>query len=457
VSLGFAWGLLGLLAIPVLIWMERRRRRPRHLVWPSLLLWRGLPEEAAARRRRFQPLLLLECLAAGLLALAASEPGLSAGGARRVTVVLDIAPPMLATRADGRTALEATRDEVQRVRAALGTGDEVTVVETAGDLRAVAAGLDPEVLRVVASARAGVDGPGWLCIGRAPQGDNVGIDAVEVEADRLGFALACDGGARSVRVRIGTEERSVGTGTWVEAPRVDRIEILEPDNYAADDRVTLRPLGLTARDETGSARVRAALFAAGLPAREATEADLVVRPAVGADLPGPVDGADCVAEAGPFEGLLLDDCTWGHATAIAEPVTPLLRRGDAVLAGWATDEPGVLVLGLPVDREWDAHGTLAVLVERAKRARADALLAPGEVRLLDLVVAPPPGFVPTRGVDRPWDGRLPDRPAAGAGRGIALARPLAGAAALVLLLYLVLRVRGGSLGDSRSRGIVARP
>ena len=457
-TFGFAWALLGLLAIPLLVWLERRRRRPRPLVWPSLLLWEGMPEDASARRRRVEPLLLLECLGAGLLALAAAEPALSDGGrGRHVAVLLDTAPMMRATRADGRTALEATREEVERIRAALGPDDAMTVVETAGDLRAVAAGLDPDGLRVVASARPGVDGPGWLCVGRAPQGDNVGIDAVEVEADRLGFALACDGEPRTVRVRVGDDVRAVETGTWIEAGRVDRIELVEPDNYAADDRVALRPLELTARDETGSPRVRAALFRAGLPAREAVDAALTVRTASGAPLPGPVHGADCIAEAGPFEGLVLDGCVWERATAIDGPVMPLLRRGEAVLAGWAEGEQGVLLLGLPVDREWDENGTLAVLVERAKRARADALLRPGEIRRLDLVASREPGFVATRGVDRPWDGVLPDASVVAAVRRRGLTRPLAGAAVLVLVFYLVLRIRAGSLGESRSRGIVARP
>ena len=43
-SLTWPWALLGLLAIPVLVWLDRRRRRPRATPWPSLLLWRGVAE-----------------------------------------------------------------------------------------------------------------------------------------------------------------------------------------------------------------------------------------------------------------------------------------------------------------------------------------------------------------------------------------------------------------------------
>jgi hypothetical protein len=57
----------------------------------------------------------------------------------------------------------------------------------------------------------------------------------------------------------------------------------------------------------------------------------------------------------------------------------------------------------------------------------------------DAAVSPAPGLVWTKGVDRPWDGRLPE---ARRGRGrTALRAALALAAAAVLALYLRAIVR----------------
>jgi hypothetical protein len=113
----------------------------------------------------------------------------------------------------------------------------------------------------------------------------------------------------------------------------------------------------------------------------------------------------------------------------------LTWRGRAV-AAW---DGNTLWLGLPVDREWDDHATLAVLVEKAKRKRAEGLLKPGEVIVGDAACSPAPGLVWTKGVDRPWDGRLPG-PRRGRG-GTALRAALALAAAAVLALYLRAIVR----------------
>ena len=69
------WALWGLAAIPVLIWLDRRRRRPRLRRWPSLVLWRVVQEGAEpVRRRAVDRLLLLECAAALFLTLAAGDP-----------------------------------------------------------------------------------------------------------------------------------------------------------------------------------------------------------------------------------------------------------------------------------------------------------------------------------------------------------------------------------------------
>jgi len=420
------WALLGLLAIPLLVLLARRRSRPRPLRWPSLLLWQRIAEEAAPARRRVDRLLLAECAAVFLLALAAAGPVLRPErGTPRLTVLVDVSPRMDARLADGRTALEATRAEVDRMRDALDV-DDVRALEVRGDVALAAASEDASVL---ATNREDVEGPGYLVLGRAADGVNLGVDAVEVRGGRMWFAVATDGPPRDVSVRLGGDVRTVRTGEGVWGPFAKSIEILDEDNYDQDDRISLRRFALVARDDTGSRFVRAALFAAGTAARPGKEPDLVLTREGGEPLSGVVYGTDCVASE-CFEGLLLDDCAWRGARA--RDGAGILDHAAGALARWVDER--TLWLGLPVDRPWDEHGTLAMLVERAKRRRIRALLEPDEALVGDAVATPAPGHVDTRGVDRPWDGTVPELSRA-ASRGV-LRFWLSLGAAAVLAVYV---------------------
>jgi hypothetical protein len=415
------YALLGLLLIPALLLLERWRRRPREQVWPSLLLWHAVAEAPApSRRRRVEPLLLLECAAVALLSVAAAGPLLTGAAAPAVRVLLDDGPYMDARRADGTTARAATKREIDRVRARA----EVTVQPVTGDLEAALA-ADPGALLATSRDVGGVRGFGY-----AAQGENLGIDAVHVTGDTLWFALATDGAPREVRVRVGEREISAPTGRGVEVPFAEGLEILDADNYDGDDAVALRRLAVVARNETGSNLVDAALFEAGLRARRDGEPDLVVTGDGGQPARGLVYGADCLVVGPLFDGLLLDDCAWRD---------PRVDGGDGVLLhsgrALATWDGRRLWLGMAVDREWDEHGTLAVLVERALRAAAARGLADGEVVVGDAVARPAPGQVDTRGVDRPWNGSLPPG-AAAASEPVALRPWLAALAAAVLAVYL---------------------
>ena len=146
-SFGLPWALLGLLAIPLLIFLERLRRRPRARTWPSLLLWRGLEQEASARRRRIEPLLVYECVAVALLSLAAAEPGITVPAETAAVVVVDVGPIMQARRGDGETAGEATERELAALPG------NVRRVEVAEDLIAAVTSLDARTPRVLATAR----------------------------------------------------------------------------------------------------------------------------------------------------------------------------------------------------------------------------------------------------------------------------------------------------------------
>jgi hypothetical protein len=423
VTLVWPWALLGLLAIPVLILLERRRRRPRPVVWPSLLLWRGIVDQQPVERSRVDPLLLLECLAVALLALAAADPALtSAAGSSTVVVVLDAGPAMQARRADGRTALEATRAEIDRIEA------DTEVIVAAHDPLDVAMSLGADRTVVVATGRADAEGPGHVVVGRAPQGFNVGIDAVVVRGERLWFALATDGEPREFDVAVGGRRLRARTGRGVETAFADTIRIIDPgDNYAADNAIALRRPTLRVRYPRGAHALEAALKV-GIAVAWSDAPDLVIETGGGEPL-GRVRGADCRIAPGVFEGLALDELVWpaarGHRGA------GLLLHGDHALARW--DDEETFWLGLPVERDWGDAGTLAVLLDNVKRARMP--LREGEVLVGDAAALPAPGLIWTRGVDRPYRGGIAAR-GTGSRRGTGLRAPLALLAAAALAVYL---------------------
>ncbi|MHC4817640.1 MAG: BatA domain-containing protein [Planctomycetota bacterium] len=424
------FALLGLLLLPLLVLLERWRRRARPTLWPSLALWRAAVRAAEApARRRLEPLLLYECAAVLLLSLAAAGPAWRVGrDAGRLPVLLDEGPHMHALRADGATALEATRAEIARM------GDRVEVYPVK-DLRRAAAGWPADDVVVLATSLPDVEGPRRLVVGRAPAGDNLGIDAVSVDGDRMWFALATDGAARTVQVAVGENLLDVATGQGVTTDFAPSIEIREIDNYAGDNRVRLRRLALVGRNDTRSDLVRIALFRAGIRARPGDDPDLILTDQGGTPVEALVRGADCVAADPLFDGLLLDECVWEQPRTL--PGDGLLLWRGRALAKWT--DARTLWLGLPVDSDWDDHDTLAVLIERAKRARVR--LGEGEALVGDAVAAPPPGHVRTKGVDRPWDGTLPKaggRVTGATGLRTALALLAAG----VLALYLR-ALRGG--------------
>lgn len=405
-------GLLGLLGIPVLVLLAFLRRRPRPVVWPSLLLWRAAAEGLPPRRRALDPLLLLECSAVLLLSLAAADPVVASGGGRKVVLLID------------ETAGAETLAELARLRSALDPRDEVVEFSAGADLATAAARLPEADLRVVATSLPGIEGPGLLVIGLPRPGHNVGIDAVRVSGDRLWFALATDGPAAKVAVRVGTATMEVPTGEGVETAFAGEIALTVPDNHSGDDRVTLERVALRARNLTGSREVAAALFRAGLPAVEADPPDLLVTAEGGEAAGETIRGADCVGA----EGLYLEDLLWTGARTL--PGEGLISWNGRAVVAWRDER--TLWIGAPLDRPWDDHGTLAVLIERAKRDRA-RLLGGGRALVGDAWADPPPRFLDTRGVARPWDGRLPGK-RAGSARGFPLRPILAGAGALLLLL-----------------------
>lgn len=133
-SLLYPLSLGMLVALPIILWLHLRRRRPRRVLVPALAPWLHLAAAAPPRRKRVPPslLLLMHLLAAALLGLAAAGPRLAGkpGQARDRALVLDLSASMTA---EGRWA------EAQR-RA------ETILAETLGTRTLVAMGARPRVL-----------------------------------------------------------------------------------------------------------------------------------------------------------------------------------------------------------------------------------------------------------------------------------------------------------------------
>jgi hypothetical protein len=364
-------------------------------VWPSLLLWHEVAASASPRRRRIEPLLIYECAAVLLISLAAAEPSIITK--RRgdpVVVLFDQGEHMLARRRDGKTALEATLAEVRR----MGAG---RIVPAQDGIEAVARGEGD--WNVIATTRPGVEGKGIVVVGRAPHGFNLGVDAVEVRKKKLWFAIATDGPPLEADVLVGGKRLKVPTGRGVWTDFDTEIEILTKDNYDGDDAFVLRRTVLGVRDETGSRYVAAALKA-GTPTLIGN--DLLITTEAGSSYPGVVRGADCVAYQGIFDGLFLDECAW-HNPKITVQGEPLLTYQEKALAAWQ-NFGRTLWLGLPLHRDWDEHGTLALVIERAKRQLVEGALGPEESLVGDAIITPKPGHVWTKGVDRRWNGVPPE-------------------------------------------------
>ncbi len=119
---------LAALAIPLVLLFLLRPSRPRRPV-ASVLLWRAVARDQQAgtpfqRLRRNLPLLLL-LLALGALTYARARPVLlGKGGGRSVVLLIDTSASMLARDADGRSRLEAAREQALAEVARLGPGDE---------------------------------------------------------------------------------------------------------------------------------------------------------------------------------------------------------------------------------------------------------------------------------------------------------------------------------------------
>lgn len=135
----FLWALL---ALPVILLLHFIRARKKRQPVSALFLWKEA-KKLAEQRRRFSPtwLLFLQLLFAGLAALALSQPRLTVAGPPERVVIVDASASMMARDSDGVRLEKAKREAA-------------SLIQGAGRVAVVRAGLDATVVQSLSSDRA---------------------------------------------------------------------------------------------------------------------------------------------------------------------------------------------------------------------------------------------------------------------------------------------------------------
>ena len=183
------WALVGLVSLPVLWWLLRRREDPVLRELPGLHFFDAEDVVPVSRRRLFNPLLLVALGAAAAITLAAALPTWTQERARlRVLVVQEA----MLTR-DFDAYADALNQERERIQAAVGDGELVWRTIGDGAIKRVGAHVLHEVAlsgeadaRIVLSAHPAPEAVGpvtWrqLPVAAEPPAHDVGIVAVGVE------------------------------------------------------------------------------------------------------------------------------------------------------------------------------------------------------------------------------------------------------------------------------------
>jgi len=187
------WALVGLLALPALVWLHRRRRRALPVDVPSLLFLEGEPADAAAPERvHFDRDLWLGLAALACFAVAAAGPRLAGAGTGRVVrVVLLSGASTHATPGGGRAVSAALADAHDAIAAAVrARGDrlDATTASAPGARACVAEAARGEGdVRIAVCDRLVPDAPRGVHVVAVgdPAGRNVGIVAADVVLDAL--------------------------------------------------------------------------------------------------------------------------------------------------------------------------------------------------------------------------------------------------------------------------------
>lgn len=148
-------GLFALLALPLIIVLHLLRERRRRVVVPSLLHWQNLPQRQTAQRSRRLPLtllLLIQLLAAALIALALARPQLSNffGSTRQLAIVLDTSTSMAAREGSG-TRFAQAQSRARTALNSLGSGDRAILVAAGTTARVLATGTGADIPALLAT------------------------------------------------------------------------------------------------------------------------------------------------------------------------------------------------------------------------------------------------------------------------------------------------------------------
>ena len=152
------FGLLALLALPLIVVLHIIRERRRKQVVPSLQHWRTLPRPKEGRRLSRLPLTLLlalQLLVAALLALALARPQWLAGPTQRASqtaIVLDTSTSMLAHEG-GTTRFEQARSQVLARISSLAAGDKLTLIAAGPTARVISSGSASDQATLEAALR----------------------------------------------------------------------------------------------------------------------------------------------------------------------------------------------------------------------------------------------------------------------------------------------------------------
>jgi hypothetical protein len=428
--------LLALLLVPLLLLLERLRRRPRERLVASLVLWRAVADAArpASHRRPRSLRTLLRVLVVVLLAFAAAAPGWVVAEPRtaRLVALVDRSPAM---GADGRLerAVAAVREAAEGfdglrvlfsppadVVRGVGALSPPPVADAPGDLARDAATLlglfggDPGARALLVTDRlppslASVPGLAVVLVGRPVE--NAAITALRIDRDAEGLVafvawerfggdgrapdLLLEAGGETIRVPGGPGRREAiqrlpGEVTRVEA-RLDHVG----DALGADDRAWASPaaeapeLGLLAKGEIPAAAGTAfrALLGEGL-----------VEGAPGRD--GAVVWGDAPPESSPGLWIAVrPDRAWRGFEVLAEETEPVpvpdLRPAPALRPAFPAGLSRDLALAPPgrLTHPPDA----SVLLRDGEDRPLVAVAADGRAAVLAFDPADPRGGFPSSG------------------------------------------------------------
>lgn len=226
------WALIGLLALPIIWWLHRHRRKPEIVALPTLMFLLEEDERVhQPRKRRLDLETALAMLGAVLLAMAAAGPFLQQGApVKRVRVVVSGGAPAHAIGYE-----EALQPVLRRIRA---TGAEVTIVRSPRRAAGDAVVRRPSWDSLFADARAGSASVRIIISDQLPAvipGDLqvVALDQPAGNVGIVGLRLVEDRGRPAAFVSVMRDPPAAGT-VRVRAAGVGQVDVdVGEDGYGS--------------------------------------------------------------------------------------------------------------------------------------------------------------------------------------------------------------------------------